>query len=321
MLANLEVVQLSRMTRKKQSFPCYGMQWGASLYLYPIEENLVEFYHCPPTPNQVNEARMYGGRWSQESRGVWRLEWTEEAVRDFYLNNILIHELGHLVDLRNTGYVDRERYAEWFALEYGYKRSRTARGPKEDRPPAPRSRLAAPARRISADRVESRSAAVLLSARIRRACDVHQRIQAARAKTFQVERHVLEAQRLELRDQAFADSALAELRQRLERHFQPGHVALVIADAQRSQAHVAQKLLGRVDHRQSLGRDLFAIGHAAAQAGRRRLVPGRQIPLLRPARARRPCESRTRPAGWPRDVRRRPSCPADSRPDRRDWRR
>ena len=56
-----EVVQFSRMTRKKQSFPCYGMQWGSSLYLYPIEENLIEYYHCPPTPNQVNEARMYGG--------------------------------------------------------------------------------------------------------------------------------------------------------------------------------------------------------------------------------------------------------------------
>jgi hypothetical protein len=74
---------------------------------------------------------MYGGRWSQDSASVWRLEWTEEAVRDFYLNNILIHELGHLVDARNTGYVDRERYAEWFALEYGYKRSRPVQSPKK----------------------------------------------------------------------------------------------------------------------------------------------------------------------------------------------
>ena len=32
-LEQLEVVQLSRMTRKKQSFPCYGMQWGNALYL------------------------------------------------------------------------------------------------------------------------------------------------------------------------------------------------------------------------------------------------------------------------------------------------
>jgi hypothetical protein len=131
MRAALQVVQLSRMTRKKQSFPCYGMQWGTSLYLYPIEDSLVEFYHCPPTPNQVNEARMYGGRWSQDSKNVWRLEWTEAAVHDFYLNNILIHELGHLVDSRNTGYVDRERFAEWFALEYGYKRSRVAGGARK----------------------------------------------------------------------------------------------------------------------------------------------------------------------------------------------
>ena len=50
MLEELEVVQFSRMTRKKQSFPCYGMQWGASLYLYPIEDSLIEYYQCPPTP-------------------------------------------------------------------------------------------------------------------------------------------------------------------------------------------------------------------------------------------------------------------------------
>jgi hypothetical protein len=118
------------MTRKKQSFPCYGMQWGNALYLYPIEECLVEYYTAPPTPGLLNEARMYGGRWMQESTGVWKLAWTEAAVTDFYLNNILIHELGHLVDGRNTSYVDRERYAEWFALEYGYKRSRRPSGSK-----------------------------------------------------------------------------------------------------------------------------------------------------------------------------------------------
>jgi len=127
-LRTLEVVQLSRMTRKKQSFPCYGIQWGAAIYLYPIETELVERYPCPPTPNQVNESRMYGGLWQHESAGVWSLTWTEEALRDFYLNNILIHELGHLVDGRNNRHIDRERYAEWFALEYGYKRSRRPDG-------------------------------------------------------------------------------------------------------------------------------------------------------------------------------------------------
>jgi hypothetical protein len=44
MLEPLAIVQLSRMTRKKRIFPCYGMQWGTALYLYPIEETLVEVY-------------------------------------------------------------------------------------------------------------------------------------------------------------------------------------------------------------------------------------------------------------------------------------
>jgi hypothetical protein len=120
-LVGLDVVQLSRMTRKKQCFPCYGMQWGSSLYLYPLEETLIEQFDQPPGPGLYNEARMYGGRWDEPAGGVWTLRWSKEAAQDFYLNNILIHELGHLVDDRNTSYADRERFAEWFAIEYGYR--------------------------------------------------------------------------------------------------------------------------------------------------------------------------------------------------------
>jgi len=122
-LEQLEVVQLSRMTRKKQSFPCYGMQWGNALYLYPLEESLVEQFDSPPKPSLVNEAKMYGGQWDKTGPEAWTLTWSEDAARDFYLNNILIHELGHLVDDRNTSYIDRERYAEWFAIQYGYRRT------------------------------------------------------------------------------------------------------------------------------------------------------------------------------------------------------
>jgi hypothetical protein len=118
----LDVVQFSRVTRKKQSFPCYGMQWGTAIYLYPVEEELTEFFPDPPKPQQIIEARMFGGRWVQE-KSQWRLHWTEESIRDFYLNNILIHELGHLLDERNNGFAERERFAEWFAVQYGYRAS------------------------------------------------------------------------------------------------------------------------------------------------------------------------------------------------------
>ncbi len=122
-LRGLDVVQFSRITRKKQSFPCYGMQWGTTLYLYPIEESLTEHFAQPPSPLVMNESRMFGGKWTDHGRGQWTLTWTEATIRDFYLNNILIHELGHLLDDRNSSYTDRERYAEWFAIHFGYSRS------------------------------------------------------------------------------------------------------------------------------------------------------------------------------------------------------
>jgi hypothetical protein len=125
MVKPLEVVQLSRMTKKKLRAPCYGMQWGSTIYLYPIEESLVESYGQPPKPAQKLEAAMYGARWETTS-GQWKLVWSEDAIRDFYLNNVLIHELGHILDSRNTSHRDRERFAEWFALEMGYKASHRA---------------------------------------------------------------------------------------------------------------------------------------------------------------------------------------------------
>lgn len=127
LLRPLQVVQLSQMTRKKGQYPCYGMQWGQALYLYPIEESLTETFVRPPKPAQWHEARQFGGKWVEAGGGRWNLVWTVDALRDFYLNNILIHELGHLVDNRNTTFKDRERYAEWFAIEYGYRASRGAR--------------------------------------------------------------------------------------------------------------------------------------------------------------------------------------------------
>ncbi|MFN9720053.1 MAG: hypothetical protein ACK58L_15250 [Planctomycetota bacterium] len=120
---DLDVVQFSRMTRKRRLFPCYGLQWGSTVYLYPIEESLEEVYVRVPRPAQRIETEMFGGRWIQDGK-FWRLVWTENTIRDFYLNNVLIHEIGHIHDHRNTSFRNRERFADWFAIEYGYRASR-----------------------------------------------------------------------------------------------------------------------------------------------------------------------------------------------------
>ncbi|MBM4074330.1 MAG: hypothetical protein FJ267_01640 [Planctomycetes bacterium] len=122
----VEVIQFSEITRKRKLFPLYGMQWGPNVYLYPMEASLVETYKRPPTPKQLIEASMYGGQWVQE-RCEWQLRWTLETIRDFYLNNVLIHEIGHVIDQRNTNSEARERYANWFAIEYGFRVSRGRR--------------------------------------------------------------------------------------------------------------------------------------------------------------------------------------------------
>lgn len=129
----LQVVHLSGVTRKKALFPCYGMQWGRTVYLYPMPDDLIERVSRPPLPAERTEATMYGGRWEQDRAGGWRLIWTERAIKDYYLNNILFHELGHLHDRRNRRYRDRERYAEWFAVRYGYQTSRRAVKPTRRR--------------------------------------------------------------------------------------------------------------------------------------------------------------------------------------------
>lgn len=122
----VEYVQFSRMTRKRRLFPCYGLQWGTAVYLYPIESNLEELYCCAPSPQQKIETERFGGRWIQDGSHWW-LIWTERTIHDFYLNNVLIHEIGHINDHRNTNFADRERYADWFAVEYGYRVSRRRR--------------------------------------------------------------------------------------------------------------------------------------------------------------------------------------------------
>jgi hypothetical protein len=120
---DVQVIQFSSMTRKRRLFPLYGMQWGPNVYLYPIEESLTETYLRPPKPDELIEARMFGGQWTQTGR-EWKLTWTLETIRDFYLNNVLIHEVGHVNDTRNTNSHKREQYAIWFATEYGYRASR-----------------------------------------------------------------------------------------------------------------------------------------------------------------------------------------------------
>lgn len=57
--------------------------------------------------------------------GWWIRTFTLEALKTFYLRDVLMHELGHHMDHHNRKYRYKEKFAEWFATEYGYKRRKT----------------------------------------------------------------------------------------------------------------------------------------------------------------------------------------------------
>lgn len=116
----LDVIKLSGRTRKNGSQNLYGLQWGSAVYLYPFNESLREIYSYAPRNDQRIQTERYGGRWARTSNNQYEVIWTKSALRDFYLCEVLMHEIGHVLDQKNTGYREREQFADAFATEHGY---------------------------------------------------------------------------------------------------------------------------------------------------------------------------------------------------------
>lgn len=114
--ARLDHVVLPRHTKKSDRVPMYGLQWGSSIYLHPQNEPGTEIFTEPPATNTVALTKRFGARW-QEASGepYWICQWTRSALREFYREYVLLHELGHVCDGRNANIKDSERYANAFA--------------------------------------------------------------------------------------------------------------------------------------------------------------------------------------------------------------
>ena len=110
---------LPHVNVKQEISCCYGLHWGSSVYLYPVHKTGMEMY-SNHNPAALREAAKFGAklRWLKEER-MWKCQWTQESIRNFYLENVLLHELGHAIDDRNNSSKEREAYANAFAQKYG----------------------------------------------------------------------------------------------------------------------------------------------------------------------------------------------------------
>lgn len=118
LVSTLNCVVLPRMTRKRKIINIYGMQWAETIYLYPMPADLRVGDKHTLTEAVLAEARQFGATIEEHSGGPV-IQWTPETIKPYYLENILLHELGHVVDRKNTSEKDREAFAEHFARQYG----------------------------------------------------------------------------------------------------------------------------------------------------------------------------------------------------------
>lgn len=120
-LKNLHTVYMPRMTRKRKLLNIYGLQWGYAIYLYPMPVTLKEELNGPCKPLRRIEYDKFGATVTDidEDHVV---QWDMDSIKCFYRDNILIHELGHITDDKNSREVERERYAEEFVTKWGRRK-------------------------------------------------------------------------------------------------------------------------------------------------------------------------------------------------------
>lgn len=113
-----------KQERVFRSIFAYGRYFSESIWLHPYpKSSMVRKYTSPPRPHILNDYRRVGAKIEGENKR-WTISFDEESLRQFYLRDVLLHEVGHHVDaLNNLTKTNKksEGYAEWFASEYGFR--------------------------------------------------------------------------------------------------------------------------------------------------------------------------------------------------------
>ena len=103
----------------------FGTYAYQTIFLFPFpKEQLITKSKRLPAPNIRREYERAGATYTFKDNS-WQREFDHNSLKNFYLKDVLLHEVGHHVDRNSTNknYKQAERYAEWFATEYGFKKA------------------------------------------------------------------------------------------------------------------------------------------------------------------------------------------------------
>ena len=111
-----------------KSLYMFGEFWQKCVFLHPYPRcRMRRTYRRKPNPKVLQEDRRVGATITPSGTGV-EISFDESSLKQFYLRDVLMHEIGHHNDGLAAGKPrkKREAYAEWFASEYGFRLWREA---------------------------------------------------------------------------------------------------------------------------------------------------------------------------------------------------
>lgn len=121
------VVSLGGSKKQEKTFNnlfSYGRYLSNVIFLHPFpKKHMDSRWKALPKPSVLHEYERAGARVTRDGKW-WRIRFNNDSLNQFYLRDVLLHELGHHVDRSNFhSKTDRkaEGFAEWFASEYGFK--------------------------------------------------------------------------------------------------------------------------------------------------------------------------------------------------------
>ena len=121
------VIVLGGSKKQEKTFKnlfAYGRYWSNIIVLHPYPKKYLEqHWKTLPKPSILHEYERAGAEITRDGKR-WRIRFDEESLKQFYLRDVLVHELGHHVDSENFRFKSHraaENFAEWFASEYGYR--------------------------------------------------------------------------------------------------------------------------------------------------------------------------------------------------------
>ena len=106
-----------------KSLYLFGEYWQECVFLHPYPKaRLTLTFYKKPNPSVTQEYRRAGAIIKTKRSGI-EISFDETSLKQFYLRDVLMHEIGHHNDnrLKDRSRRKSETFAEWFALEHGFR--------------------------------------------------------------------------------------------------------------------------------------------------------------------------------------------------------